>query len=76
MGYRLAPEHRFPTPLNDGADALAWLADNAAAEGLDLTRVAFGGDSVGATLATVLALQSVLEPATLAIKPCWQLLCY
>lgn len=76
VGYRLAPEHRFPTPLNDGADAMAWLADNAAAEGLDLTRVAFGGDSVGATLATVLALQSVLEPATLAIKPCWQLLCY
>lgn len=76
VGYRLAPEHRFPTPLNDGADALAWLAHNAGGEGLDATRVAFGGDSVGATLATVLALQSALEPSALAIKPCWQLLCY
>ncbi|SEE83324.1 alpha/beta hydrolase [Pseudomonas kilonensis] len=76
VGYRLAPEHTFPTPLNDGADALDWLARKAGAEGLDLSRVAFGGDSVGATLATVLALQSALEPALLAVKPCFQLLCY
>lgn len=76
VGYRLAPEHQFPTPLNDGADALAWLAHNAAIQGLDARRVAFGGDSVGATLATVLALQAVLEPTVLTIKPCWQLLCY
>lgn len=76
VGYRVAPEHKFPTPLNDGADALAWLAQHAVAEGLDINRVAFGGDSVGATLATVLALQSALDPASLAIKPCLQLLCY
>ena len=76
VGYRLAPEHTFPTPLNDGADALDWLARKAGAEGLDLSRVAFGGDSVGATLATVLALQSALEPALLAVTPCFQLLCY
>ena len=76
VGYRVAPEHKFPTPLNDGADALAWLAQHAVAEGLDINRVAFGGDSVGATLATALALQSALDPASLAIKPCLQLLCY
>jgi len=76
VGYRVAPEHKFPTPLNDGADALAWLAQHAAAEGLDSSRVAFGGDSVGATLATVLALQSALEPGSLAVRPCLQLLCY
>lgn len=76
VGYRVAPEHKFPTPLNDGADALAWLAQHAVAEGLDINRVAFGGDSVGATLATVLALQAALDPASLAIKPCLQLLCY
>lgn len=76
VGYRVAPEHKFPTPLNDGADALAWLAAHARAEGLDASRVAFGGDSVGATLATVLALQAALEPGALAITPCWQLLCY
>lgn len=76
VGYRVAPEHKFPTPLNDGADALAWLAQHAAVEGLDITRVAFGGDSVGATLATVLALQSARDPASLAVTPCLQLLCY
>ena len=76
VGYRVAPEHKFPTPLNDGADALAWLAQHAVAEGLDINRVAFGGDSVGATLATVLALQASRDPASLAIKPCLQLLCY
>lgn len=76
VGYRVAPEHKFPTPLNDGADALAWLAQHAVAEGLDINRVAFGGDSVGATLATVLALQAARDPASLAIKPCLQLLCY
>ena len=76
VGYRVAPENKFPTPLNDGADALAWLAQHAVAEGLDINRVAFGGDSVGATLATVLALQSARDPASLAIKPCLQLLCY
>ncbi|MGN8346873.1 alpha/beta hydrolase [Pseudomonas sp. SMV71] len=76
VGYRLAPEHRFPTPLNDGADALAWLAQQARAESLDISRVALGGDSAGATLATVLALQSALEPDALAITPCFQLLCY
>lgn len=76
VGYRVAPEHKFPTPLNDGADALAWLAQHAVAEGLDINRVAFGGDSVGATLATVLALQAASDPASLAITPCLQLLCY
>jgi acetyl esterase len=76
VGYRVAPKHKFPTPLHDGADALAWLADNAKTQGLEVNRVAFGGDSVGATLATVLALQSALEPTSLAVKPCFQLLCY
>ena len=76
VGYRLAPEHRFPAALNDGEDALAWLADEAGRLGLDVGRVAFGGDSAGATLATVLALQAVVEPQTVAIRPMAQLLCY
>jgi acetyl esterase len=76
VGYRLAPEHRFPTALNDGEDALGWLAEEAARLGLDRGRIAFGGDSAGATLATVLALQAVVRPQTVAIRPCVQLLCY
>ncbi|AXI60807.1 alpha/beta hydrolase [Pseudomonas kribbensis] len=76
VGYRLAPEHRFPTALEDGEDALSWLAEHAASLGLDLGRVAFGGDSAGATLATVLAVQAVVQPHTVAIAPKAQLLCY
>lgn len=76
VGYRLAPEHRFPTALEDGEDAVSWLAEQALALGLDAGRVAFGGDSAGATLATVLALQAVVQPHTVAIAPKVQLLCY
>lgn len=76
IGYRLAPEHRFPTALEDGEDAVAWLAEHGPSHGLDRDRVAFGGDSAGATLATVLALQAVVEPSSVAIRPKAQLLCY
>jgi acetyl esterase len=76
VGYRLAPEHRFPAALDDGADAVAWLAEEAGRLSLDACRVAFGGDSAGATLASVLALQAVVEPQAVAIAPCAQLLCY
>ena len=58
VGYRLAPEHRFPIALEDGQDTLAWLAKQAGSLGLDSARVAFGGDSAGATLATVLAIEA------------------
>ncbi|MBV4487251.1 alpha/beta hydrolase [Pseudomonas sp. SWRI153] len=76
VGYRRAPEHRFPTALEDGEDALSWLAEQAATLGLDGSRVVFGGDSAGATLATVLAIQAVVQPHTVAIAPKAQLLCY
>jgi len=56
VDYRLAPEHKFPTAFHDAEDAALWLAAHGGAHGLDTTRVAFGGDSVGGTLATALTL--------------------
>lgn len=56
LDYRLAPEHRFPTAFNDAEDAAAWLRAHAAALGLDRERIAYGGDSVGATLASALTI--------------------
>ena len=56
LDYRLAPEHRFPTAVNDAWSALRWLPDHASALGLDGHRVAVGGDSAGGTLAAVCAL--------------------
>jgi acetyl esterase len=58
LDYRLAPEHRFPTAVNDAWDALLWLAQNAPSLGLDEQRLAVGGDSAGGTLAAVCALMA------------------
>lgn len=59
LDYRLAPEHRFPTAVDDSFGALRWLAGpGAAALGLDGRRLAVGGDSAGGTLAAVCALQA------------------
>jgi acetyl esterase len=56
LQYRLAPEHRFPTAVNDAWDALQWLAAHGGQLGCDTGRLAVGGDSAGGTLATVCAI--------------------
>jgi acetyl esterase len=66
LDYRLAPEHRFPTAVNDTFDALQWLAANGASLRLDGTRLAVGGDSAGGTLAAVAAIEA--RDAGLALR--------
>jgi acetyl esterase len=57
LDYRLAPEHPFPTAVEDAFGALQWLATKGAqALGLDSRRLAIAGDSAGGTLAAVCAL--------------------
>jgi acetyl esterase len=53
IGYRLAPEHRFPAAVADGSAAVAWVSAHAAALGIDRQRLGIAGDSAGATLAAV-----------------------
>ena len=58
VGYRLAPEHRFPVAFEDAWDAVQWVAAQDAAKGLDVSRLAVGGDSAGGTLAAACAVQA------------------
>jgi acetyl esterase len=51
VGYGLAPEHRFPSQIDDALAAVAWVRREGSGLGLDASRLALGGDSAGATLA-------------------------
>jgi acetyl esterase len=77
LDYRLAPEHRFPTAVDDAWAALQWLHEHATTLGVNGARLAVGGDSAGGTLAAVcalrardcglpLALQLLITPGTAA----------
>ncbi len=68
LDYRLAPEHRFPTAVDDAWAALQWLRAHATDMGLDGTRLAVGGDSAGGTLAAVCALRSRDHGLPLALQ--------
>jgi acetyl esterase len=74
IGYRLAPEHKFPTAFEDAVDAFGWIGREGPAAGLDPNRVAVGGDSAGGTLAAALAIEARGNPDL--PTPCLQVLAY
>jgi acetyl esterase/lipase len=70
VDYRLAPEHPYPTPLEDTHAALRWLAEQPQ---VDAERIALVGDSAGGGLAAGLAL---LVRDLGEIRPVLQVLSY
>ena len=61
VGYRRAPEHRHPGPLEDVTSAILWCFDNLEYLGADGRRTVIGGDSAGGHLATTYCLRAVSE---------------
>ncbi len=58
VGYRRAPEHRFPAALDDAYAVFMWTAEHPADLGIDPERVAVGGHAAGAGLAAAVALRA------------------
>jgi acetyl esterase/lipase len=56
VDYALAPESKYPGPLEDCYAGLRWVHDNAETLGIDTQRIGIGGSSAGAGLAAGLAL--------------------
>lgn len=57
VDYRLAPENKYPIPLNDCVDAIKWAARNAGELGCDPRKLVVAGDSAGANLALAACLR-------------------
>ncbi|KAJ9621907.1 hypothetical protein H2203_006787 [Taxawa tesnikishii (nom. ined.)] len=60
--YRLAPEHRFPTQLDEYDALIDWLqSDGGKARGVDVNRVLGGGDSAGGNMTAAISLRRMDE---------------
>jgi len=62
VNYRHAPEHRYPTAINDVVDAFTWIVseEGAGEMGINTARVVIGGLSAGGGLAAILGLKIAL----------------
>lgn len=66
VGWRLAPEHKFPTGPNDCLSAYNWVAKHGADYHMDTTRIGISGDSAGGNMTAIVAQrlrgQDVVQP--------------
>ena len=67
VDYRLAPEHPFPAGPDDAIAAARWLGVNSSEIGREATRLVLMGDSAGANLALLAAIDLRDEPAAVPV---------
>lgn len=58
VDYRLAPENKFPSPVEDCFSVSKWIAENAGKIGANKEKMAVCGDSAGGNLAAVVCLMA------------------
>ena len=56
VAYRLAPEHKFPTAVEDAFTSYVWARKNAMDLDIDPGRIAVAGDSAGGNISAVVRL--------------------
>lgn len=56
--YDLSPESRYPVAIEQNYAAARWVVTDGAGHGLDATRIAVAGDSVGGNMAAALTLMA------------------
>lgn len=72
IGYRHAPEHKFPIAIEDSWKALMHITENAASFGIDTDRLSLGGISAGANIAAVMTNRCIRETS---LRPVYLCLC-
>ena len=73
VGYRLAPEHKYPIPLEDCDRAFEWVWENAESFNINPEKISIGGDSAGGNLSTSVCIKRKEEGRVLPER---QLLIY
>jgi acetyl esterase/lipase len=65
VDYRLAPDYRYPIPLNDCLSVYKWLVENHdevySRIGLRFSKIVIAGDSAGGNLAAAIAVHCILN---------------
>ncbi|MFF4838332.1 alpha/beta hydrolase [Streptomyces sp. NPDC001315] len=56
--YNLSPEHRYPVAIEQNWTVARWIVTEGASKGLDATRIAAAGDSVGGNMTAALTLMA------------------
>jgi len=69
INYRLAPKHHFPAPVEDVESAIRWVKAHARQYRVDPQRIALTGESAGAHLVAMVAVQAKPDTQVAAVVP-------